>query len=338
MIRPILSLLLLAPLIAEVLPGFTRVSALFVLPPEIMTWGCGALLIREWVQRRGGDWRATLLLGLALATAEEWVIQQTSIAPLAGLARAEYGRALGVNWVYFLWAAGYEAVWVVLIPVQLTELLYPEQRNKPWLKKRGMAIATAVFLAGALIAWYAWTQQARVQVFHMAPYSPPVSYIVGALGGIGLLIAASVRLRRRRETTARPGPPPWLAGAAAFALGAPWSAFVLAGYGVVRGIPFGWTLAAGCAWAWAAWALARRWTESAEWGDAHRYAMVCGGIAGSMAGGFAVFASSGALRLDWMGKAVLNAAAAAWLIAAGRRYRARGAGAEPARGALRPAG
>ena len=79
--------------------------------------GC-ALLCRELVRR----WRAgvisLLLLGLALSVAEEFLIQQTSLAPLPfpGI-NAAYGRYLGVNWVYFLFMLGYESVWVVLVPV-----------------------------------------------------------------------------------------------------------------------------------------------------------------------------------------------------------------------------
>ena len=112
---PIVSLLLLAPLISEVIYGATRLSTIFVLVPEILTWGCAALLIREFVRRWNKGWPSMLLLGLALAVAEEWIIQQTSIAPLIGLAKTAYGRVWGVNLVYFLWALGYESVWVVLI-------------------------------------------------------------------------------------------------------------------------------------------------------------------------------------------------------------------------------
>jgi hypothetical protein len=37
-----------------------------------------------------------------------------------------------------------------------------------------------------------------------------------------------------------------------------------------------------------------------------------------MLGGFVVFKVGGALRIDWIGKAILNVAAVAWLIALGR--------------------
>ena len=51
---PIWTLVFLAPVIAEVLSGSTRTSILFVLIPEMMVWGVGALLCRELVRR----WRA----------------------------------------------------------------------------------------------------------------------------------------------------------------------------------------------------------------------------------------------------------------------------------------
>ena len=44
-IGPALTLMFISPLIAEVLPGATRISSLFVYPPEVCIWGGGALLI-----------------------------------------------------------------------------------------------------------------------------------------------------------------------------------------------------------------------------------------------------------------------------------------------------
>jgi hypothetical protein len=119
--RAALTLAVLSPLIAEVLSGATKFSVLFALVPEILVWGCGALLIREIVRRWQGGWTSMLLLGLGLSIAEEFVIQQTSLAPLPFPgALAHYGRAWGVNWLYFLFMLGYESVWVVLVPVQVT--------------------------------------------------------------------------------------------------------------------------------------------------------------------------------------------------------------------------
>ena len=56
--------------------------------------------------------------------------------------------------------SAYESVWVVLVPVQVTELLFPDRRNQPWLRKRGIIATCIAFLVGSRIAWYGWTQQA----------------------------------------------------------------------------------------------------------------------------------------------------------------------------------
>ena len=142
---PVVALLLLSPVIGEVLFGATRISTLFVLIPQIGTWGCASLIIREVVRRRGGGWLAILLLGIALAVAEECVIQQTSLAPLVGAdSQHLYGRALGVNWVYFLWALGYESVWIVVLPIQLTELIFPARRDEPWMGTLGLVISAGL--------------------------------------------------------------------------------------------------------------------------------------------------------------------------------------------------
>src|ERR1700741_963201 len=122
---PAITLMLLAPLIAEVLPGATRMSSIFVYPIEVAIWGGGALLIRAAVRHWNLGWLNMFLMACALSIAEEFVIQQTSIAPMIlqivpGF--PFYGRAGGVNYVYFLWALFYEAVLVVMVPVIVTEL------------------------------------------------------------------------------------------------------------------------------------------------------------------------------------------------------------------------
>ena len=309
---PIIALLLLAPIISEVIYGATRLSTIFVLIPEILTWGCGALLIRECVRRWRKGWPSMLLMGLALAVAEEWVIQQTSIAPLVGLAKHTYGRLWGVNLVYFLWALGYESVWVVLIPVELTELLFPQQRHESWLRTRGMVIATVAFLIGAYAAWYGWTRRARVMIFHMPPYSPPPAYILGALVAIvGLLLAARFAPVPRPKAISTPSD--WTVGATISLLGFPWAAFVLFGYGSFSRVPYQWALVVGAVWALSTLLLMLRWTSAHGWGVRQRYAVVFCGVVACSLGGFILFRVGGALRIDWIGKIVLDVIALLWL-------------------------
>src|ERR1700690_266819 len=170
---PAILLMAFAPLLTEVLPGATRFSSLFVFPIEVCVWGGGALLIRDAVRRRQLGWPSMLLLALALAMAEEFLIQQTSIAPMVlQIKGIPYARALGVNYVYLLWALIYEPVFVVFLPVYLAELIFPNRRQDVWMSKGGLIAVVILFLIGSLMAWYSWTQIARPKVFHVPPYHP----------------------------------------------------------------------------------------------------------------------------------------------------------------------
>jgi hypothetical protein len=311
---PVIALLLLAPIVSEVLYGATRLSFIFVLIPEVGAWGCGALMIRYAARRWRLGWPGMLLMGLALAVAEECVIQQTSIAPLLGIATTEYGRVWGVNWVYFIWALGYEAVWVVLVPVQLVDLIFPSRREEPWLGAGGFIWGAVFFSIASFIAWFSWTKRARVQVYHMPAYDPPLPYIGLALFAIAALIAAAYGRRGPQPLDRRAVPRPAVAGIVTCLLGIPWGALVLLSYAAAPGIPFEWVIAAAVAWAALAFFLMWHWTSSQAWQDAHRFAAVCGAIAACMLSGYVVFAVGGALQVDWIGKAIVNLVAAVWLV------------------------
>jgi hypothetical protein len=321
-------LLLLAPIISEVLFGGTRISFLFALIPEIGAWGAGALIIRYVARRLGLRWPGTLLLGIALGVAEECIIQQTSLAPLTGLANAEYGRLWGVNWVYFVWALGYWSVWAVLAPVQLVDLIFPERRNEPWFGVRGIIRAAISFSIASFMAWFMWTKRARVQVFHMPPYNPPALYIGLALVLIAALAGAAIGLPSlrgpRRTSSGRRAPNPMLAGASAFVLGLPWVSLVLLGFGAAPHVRAGLVIALSLAWAALALVLIDRWSSSSDWYDVHRFAAVSGAIAACMAGGFIVFAVGRASLVNWIGKLVLNLIAGGLLVKMGRRIARRG--------------
>ncbi|MGA7409369.1 MAG: hypothetical protein WBW33_02725 [Bryobacteraceae bacterium] len=319
-IAPAITLLILAPVVAEVLSGATRVSFLVVLIPEIMVWGCGALMIREIALRWRAGWTSMLLLGLALAVAEEFIIQQTSIAPLPWLSGQAYGRAFGVNWVYFLYMLGYESVWVVLVPIQLTQLIFPERRNEEWLRTGGLVISAPVFMLGSFIAWFTWTQQARTVVFHAPKYSPPPALIFAGLLAIALLAAAAWAVRGIADagmSPSRKAPNPWLVKMGTFLLGMPW--WVLISLVFIPNVPIAPAipLAAGLLWAILAYAVIRRWSSSTEWSDIHRWGVVFSAILVCMVGGFA--GSSVWPRIDVIGKAVLNVIAVVSLLALARK-------------------
>ena len=308
-VGPIVTLLVLSPVIGELMSGATRLSYIFALVPEIMVWGCGTLIIRDVVRRWRGGWTSMLLLGLGLSIAEEFIIQQTSLAPLPWLeASPAYGRVWGVNWPYFLFMLGYEAVWIVLVPVQLTELLFPERRHESWLRRSGIAISSIVFAAGALIAWFVWTQQARPRVFHVPAYHPPAEAILAGALAMVLLIASAYMARRAFQgPISGKAPRYWIVGSCAFLMGLPWYLLMVLVFGPVRQLPLLIPLLAAPAYAMAVLYVVQRWSLSSQWQDMHRWALCLGALMVCMAGGF--LGAGYWPLMDIIAKVVLNLAA-----------------------------
>jgi hypothetical protein len=308
-LAPIFTLIFLAPGIAEVSSGATRLSFIFVLIPEMMVWGCGALLIREFVRRWRAGWTSMCLLGFGLSIAEEFVIQQTSLAPLPWVASPAYGRIWGVNLIYFLFMLGFESVMVVLVPVQLAELIFPTRRTQPWLKKSGLFITSTVFLLGSFIAGFLWIKIAREKIFHVPHYPTPILAIISGVLMIVLLAIASYALRsvgRRPPANQSPSSSasPWIVGIATVFFGFPWYALMALIFGPQRGIPLWISVLAATVWALLAYVVARRFTSSPAWSDMHRWSAVFCATLVSMIAGFG--GSDAWSRLDFYAKSILN--------------------------------
>ena len=317
-IGPALTLVLLAPLIAEVLPGATRISALFVLPIEMAIWGGGALLIREARRHFGLGWLQTLFLAVGLVLIEECLVQQTSLAPLVIhiVPGEDYARAFGLNYLYFLWALGYEAAYVVFLPILLTELIFRERRDAPWLRKPGRMITAAIFVLACIQAWFTWTQIARVKVFHQAPFTPPaVALAISALALATLLVLALAPVRRHFQWARRPlGPPsPWVLGVCGCIAAVLWYAEMLLAFRLRPQFPPGIAVLAGIAFVLAIIYLLPRFAAHPRWNDAHRLGIILGTVLGSMTVSFVGFIY-GAAPLDLYGKILLDVIAAVLLV------------------------
>jgi hypothetical protein len=158
-------------------------------------------------------------------------------------------------------------------------------------------------------------------IFHMAPYSPPPAHVLAGIAAVAALVAAAYLLPKPQTQASRSAPSPWTVGLAAFALGAPWAAFSQVGWGsgAFPALPVLPVLLGGLAWAGLTFLVMRRWTSGAGWSEAHRYAVVTGGVLACIGGGFAVFALGGASRIDWIGKAVLDGIACFGLVVLRRR-------------------
>ncbi len=325
---PIITLIFLSPVIADVLFGSIRITTLFVLILVTGFWGCAALIIRDVVRRHHQGWLAILLLGIALAIAEECVIQQTSLAPLIGVdPNRAYGRALGVNWIYLIWALGYESIWAVVLPIQLTELIFPDRRDIPWLGKRGLIISTIILALASFFAWYSWTQILVPQYFPNLDYQVPLSSVLIALAIIVVLVAIALRLPSssipEQRRTRLKAPSPWQVGLIAFTLGLPWFGLVLLSYGAVTTLPPVIPAVVGVILAGSSFFLIEAWASSPNWQDAHRLGLILGALLASMLGGSIILTVGGALPIDRIGQLVLNLIAIVLLIYLVRRVQLR---------------
>ena len=146
----ILTLVVLSPIIPEVLFGATHISMLYLLVPQSCIYGGAALMIHTLTRQRG--WNAILILGIAYAIAEECIILQTSVSPpyqhlLFGSApNQNYLSAFGINWAYLLWALGYESIWAIVLPINITELIFRDHREERWIGPWGLLITAILFL------------------------------------------------------------------------------------------------------------------------------------------------------------------------------------------------
>jgi hypothetical protein len=307
--------MVLSPLVAEVLPGATRLSSIFVLPIEILIWGSGAVLIREAVRRWKLGGLNLLLLAAALAVAEECLIQQTSLAPVViKLKGEEYARSFGFNYVYFLWALIYEIGFVVVAPIGLAELIFRGRLREPWLNKAGVVVIVLLFLPASFLAWFSWTQIARPKVFHLEAYQPPTWQLAVAAGVIvvliGLALGPARRWLARTPRSLAPPHPAVLIILCAVAVVVLFGLEVLA-FGIRPQFPPEAAVMIGLALAALLVYFVSRFRAHEDWNIGHEMGALYGAIVANMAVFFVAFI--GSTPLDFYGKVILDAIAVALL-------------------------
>lgn len=321
-VLPAIVLVVLSPLVVEVLYGSTPITKIWLVVPEMLVYGCGALIIRTLVRRLGLGWGSLLLLGFAYSLAEECVILQTSLQPIVFTST---GHALGVDWIYLLEMLVYEPVWAILIPITITELLFPDQRDDPWIGARGLVVAGVLFVAGAIGAWYFWNTRG-IRTFGVAGHQSPALQVVLALAAIVALVVIALgpwMRRRGAPVRDRRAPRPWLLGLAAFWFALLWLAFLGGFAGGAFPLPTAVPVVFGVLWGGLGLFLYRRWSTGAGFSDRHRLALVIGAVAGSWLEGMVAVVDQGIVSIAL--KLLLDVAGLVLLILLARRVKRRAA-------------
>jgi hypothetical protein len=160
-------------------------------------------------------------------------------------------------------------IWSIAAPIAVIEALVPRRRTGPWLRWPGLVLTAAGFLLAAyVVVW--WTLDTE-------DFVPSAGQLAGAAVVFVALVVTAFRIRPRpRPASDRPGPSPWLVGAAAFAalafrvpLTGGWIAFAV-NLGLLAGLL----------------ALVVWWSARPAWGPLHHLALAGGALLANVATAF----------------------------------------------------
>lgn len=270
---PVISLWLLAPLVAEYLLGSLPGSLIGILPLMAAMYGSAALLIREAARRSDGGWVAITLLGIAYGFIEEGLITQSLFNPnYLHLRLLDFGYvpSLGTGLPWLVFVVTIHAVWSIALPIGFAEALFPMRRDDRWLGPIAVGIFALLFLGGAAAV--------AVFTYKSLPFMASPGQLIGTSAIAAVLIAAAFAWPHfRKPPTDRVAPHPGTLFALAFG----------AGSGVMLVEHFG---AAFLGWPWQAVltilltidaafvALMIAYARGRRWRDRQRFALIAGGL------------------------------------------------------------
>lgn len=211
----ILVLVALAPFSAEVSIGdlpFTAIgllSLIFFMP----IYGAGAILIRELAVRRGSGLPDLFVLGMAYCLVEEGLALRSVTSPsiYGGIGVTMGGRIGGVNGVYLLLQLVNHPIWSIIVPVMITDLIFPAHRNRPYLRVPGMIITPIIYVIG--VALTAFSATTTIDPGYTMPRPATITLLIM----IVILVALAVGPMAHRDRSTLPlsydyrsAPSPWL--------------------------------------------------------------------------------------------------------------------------------
>ncbi|GAA2702583.1 hypothetical protein [Actinoplanes palleronii] len=192
------TLVLLAPLIAELSLGTVPLRQAWVVLIFLPIYGGGALLIREVTRRIGGGFPSLLLFGAAYGVIEEGLVLQGLTSPHLYGAADWAPRLFGLNTAYAELNLAYHPVFSITVPIVLTELIFAGHGRRPYLRRGGLIITGVVTALGALLLRLA-----------IPPVEDP-NYTLPPLAAVFFLTAASLLTTAAyfvRPEPTRPAPP-----------------------------------------------------------------------------------------------------------------------------------
>jgi hypothetical protein len=270
--RSVWQLILLAPLIAEFVSGNLPITLLWLLVVYVPLYGAAALLIREAGRRSARPWSVIALLGLAYGVAEEAFLSGSLFNPTyAGLRLLDFGwiPELGVGSWWTVFVVVLHLVWSICVPIVLAESLAGDLADRPWLTRRGAAMAAAALASGAV----------SVTALSLAEEGLTASgaQLTAAGGVVIVLLLAAHQLGTR---TGRPGGP--TTASAAPRLSTLVAAGILAGVVLLAGAaqqgPVAVTLGAYALLFAGSFVLLRRWSRRRGWHGRQRLALATGAL------------------------------------------------------------
>ena len=156
---PLFLLLFLPPMIAELLTASSPPAEFFIPFAFVVLvglYGGGAILARELIVRWRKGWPSLLALGAAYGILEEGLIVKSFTNPdhvdLGIL--GQYGRWGGVNWVWAVELTMFHAVFSIIVPLLLTQAIFPEQQGKSWVGRRGLILLVLLLVALTLLGFF----------------------------------------------------------------------------------------------------------------------------------------------------------------------------------------
>ena len=305
---PAFVLLLVSPLIAELFWGSLPIQVAYALPLLVPMYGCGALLIRELVNRAHTGWSSILILGIMYGIIEEGIGLQSLFSPTMYNVADWGARIFGINWAYTEMILVYHAVFSVALPILVVDLFFPEHRDQPYLRIRGLIITAMCFILGVGLV------RLTVVPTEDPGYVAPIGYLIAATAvvlGASIIALTELPLNVYQGATTQSSmapPSPWVVGSVAgigmflaLRLPVPLLGAVNEGPTFGPGLPVYVLIGSSLMAVAVLLVVLGRWSTRFDWNDRHSVALAGGLLVAHTAAGASIFGPANKVELVALG-------------------------------------